>query len=351
ATLRECASSIEASVGDLAYDLKRISEKLVYIKDIYAQRDIKNVMEDGHLSYPRIDDKWETKSTGMELEFCNVNFKYPDTDRLVLKDISFKIKSGQMVAIVGTNGSGKSTAINLFNRIYDTTEGEILIDGLPIKSYRANDVRSAMAILRQKHFSYPLSLGVNVALGCPDQYDTVTDEEIHEALEEGGADAFIKKLPKGVNTVLSPVRLSSLNIEGEENEELNAMIKENEKHTDVSGGESQRLAASRTFMRLKKGDIRFIAADEPTSALDAEGEMAFFERLRAQRGKKTVVFITHRFGHLTKYADLILVLKDGCLVESGTHDELVAKDGEYNKLYQVQAQSFTSDNDQPEEEE
>ncbi|KLO19087.1 P-loop containing nucleoside triphosphate hydrolase protein [Schizopora paradoxa] len=299
-------------------------------------------MEDGHLSYPRVDDKWETESNGMELEFCNVGFKYPDTDRWVLKDVSFKIKLGQMVALVGVNGSGKSTAINLFNQIYDTTEGEILIDGLPIKSYRAKDVRSAMAILRQKHYSYPLSLGVNIALGCPDQHDTVTDEEIHEALEEGGADAFIKKLPEGVNTVLSPVRLSCFKDNGEENEELNEMVREKMKHTDVSGGESQRLAASRTFMRLKKGDIRFIAADEPTSALDAEGEMAFFERLKAQHGKKTVVFITHRFGHLTKYADLILVLKDGCLVESGSHDELVSNHGEYNKLYQAQAQAFLS---------
>jgi len=246
-----------------------------------------------------------------------------------------------MVVIVGINGSGKSSAIKLFNRLYDPTEGEILVDGLPLSSYKLKDVRRAMAILRQDHTSYPLSLRLNVALGCPDREEP-TDEELAQALHAGGADTFVEKLPRKLDTVLDPVKLSSLRSHGETVEEIKKMVDEREKVTDVSGGESQRLAASRTFMRLGGGGIRFLAADEPTSALDPEGEYELFSRLKEQRGGKTVVFITHRFGNLTKYADSILVLKDGRLVESGNHTELIAKDGEYKRLHDVQAQAFLS---------
>lgn len=147
-----------------------------------------------------------------------------------------------MVVIVGVNGSGKSSAIKLFNRLYDPTDGEILVDGLPLSSYKLKDIRRAMAILRQDHTSYPLSLRLNVALGCPD-LEHPTDEDLAKALRAGGADAFVEKLPRKLDTVLDPVKISTLHIRGETVEELKKMVDEREKTTDVSGGESQRLAA------------------------------------------------------------------------------------------------------------
>jgi len=296
-------------------------------------------MTDGDVSYPQDDNLNESKATGMELEFRNVCFKYPGTSKSVLEDISFKIKQGQMVVIVGVNGSGKSSTIKLFNRLYDPTEGEVLVDGLPLSSYKLKDVRRAMAILRQDHTSYPLSLRLNVALGCPD-HEVPTEEELQKALQAGGAESFVEKLPKKLDTVLNPVKMAKLRSKGDTAEEIKKVVEEREKVTNVSGGESQRLAAARTFMRLGGGGIRFLAVDEPTSALDPEGEYELFSKLREQGGGKTVVFITHRFGHLTKYADLILVLKDGRLVENGSHKELLEKDGEYKRLHDIQAQAF-----------
>ena len=152
-----------------------------------------------------------------------------------------------MVAIVGVNGSGKSTATKLFNRLYDVTEGQILIDGLPIALYKAKEVRRAIAILRQEHSKYPLNLRLNVALGSPDQIETI-DEEIHQALEAGGANAFIEKLPRGLDTIVSPLMGQSglcqrggFELEYELIDQLKMMQKDQD--LSLSGGESQRLAA------------------------------------------------------------------------------------------------------------
>lgn len=146
------------------------------------------------------------------------------------------------MVIVGVNGSGKSSIVKLFNRLYDPTEGEILVDGLPLASYKIKDIRRAMAILRQDHEIYPLSLRLNVALGCPDR-EVVTDEEVQAALEAGGANTFIEKLPKKVDTILHPANLSYVHFQGDVIEEMNDMVAEMVSFTDVSGGESQRLAA------------------------------------------------------------------------------------------------------------
>ncbi|KLO19110.1 P-loop containing nucleoside triphosphate hydrolase protein [Schizopora paradoxa] len=339
--LQQSASAVRDVVYILCFGLNPLGETLIELRDIYARFDIENLMKDGDEPYPRVDGKNELKSKGMEIEFRNVFFKYPGTSKMVLEDISFKIKPGQMVVIVGANGSGKSSTFKLFNRIYDPTEGEVLVDGLPLSSYKLKDVRRAMAILRQDHTPYPLSLRMNIALGSPDN-ENPSEEELIKALQAGGADRFIEKLPKKLDTVLDPVQLSWLNLNGESNDVLKKMVADKEKVTDVSGGESQRLAAARTFMRLGGSGIRLLAADEPTSALDPEGEYELFSRLKEQRGGKTVIFITHRFGHLTKYADMILVLKDGRLVESGNHTELLAKGGEYRRLHDVQARAFIS---------
>ncbi|KAF8177195.1 P-loop containing nucleoside triphosphate hydrolase protein, partial [Pholiota molesta] len=122
---------------------------------------------------------------------------------------------------------------------------------------------------------------------------------------------------------------------------LYAELEKLEKSIDISGGEKQRIVASRSFMRFKSGKVKFVAVDEPSSALDAEGELQLFKRLLDVREGKTMVFVTHRFGHLTKYADMIICMKDGSIVETGSHEHLISAKGEYAKLYNIQASAFS----------
>ena len=174
----------------------------------------------------------------------DVTFRYPGSSTNALNNVSFVIKPGQLVAIVGVNGSGKSSITNLFNRLYDPTEGEILIDGFPLQSYRRAEVRRAMAILRQSHILYPLSLRENISLGLPDR--RCSEQDLDIALKDGGADKLVEKFSDGIDTVLSPIStiFSSFTIDKED--PIYASLKaidDSEIEKDVSGGESQRLAA------------------------------------------------------------------------------------------------------------
>lgn len=172
-----------------------------------------------------------------EQAYRNVSFTYPGTTKRALNGVSFVIKPGQLVAIVGVNGSGKSTITNLINRLYDPEDGEVLVDNIPIKQSKLSDVRRAMAILRQDHMLYPLGIRENIALGLPDQ--DVSDEQIEDALRDGGAHGFVQKLPYKMDTNLRPVvvkEMSSASLEQE-------LGLQKEIWTNLSGGENQRLAA------------------------------------------------------------------------------------------------------------
>lgn len=175
------------------------------------------------------------------MSYRNVSFVYPDASKYALRSISFGIRPGQVVVIVGVNGSGKSSVIKLLNRLYDPTEGEILLDGLPLQSYRLADVRRCTSVLRQDHSPYPLSLRENVALGLP-RY-AATDEEIYAAIRQGCAQQFVEKLDHGLSTTLAPVKTAMMWTVGEEDTGLKAIIDDKEKRTELSGGETQRLSA------------------------------------------------------------------------------------------------------------
>ncbi|KAL5533591.1 hypothetical protein ACEPAG_51 [Sanghuangporus baumii] len=315
-----------------------IHHHLLIIQRLYSLDGIRSHLKDGDVPYP-LDSGGN--QLGAQIEFRNVSFRYPGSDKNVLEEISFTIRQGQIVVIVGVNGSGKSSTIKLLNRLYDPSLGEILLDGLPLSSYNLSDLRRSMTVLRQNHPVFPLSIRQNIALGSVDK--DMSDEEVQEALRQGGAETFVRKLKQGLETVLDPIKTITIHTVGAEDPELKAAVDDIETRTDISGGESQRLAASRTFSRLMNGNTRLLVVDEPTSALDPEGEYELFTRLREHSKGKTAIFVTHRFGHLTKHADLILCLKDGRLVEQGNHDELLYLNGEYKKLYDVQARAFVTD--------
>ncbi|KAJ6556425.1 P-loop containing nucleoside triphosphate hydrolase protein [Mycena capillaripes] len=337
AILQQHAQALRTTLLGLVYEIAEVSDCVTNVQNLYKIEDVRNKVLDGEEAYPN-----STLSTdkGMSFELKNVSFSYPggkSKDNAV-RNVTLKIPAGNLVVIVGANGSGKSTIIKLLNRLYDVDSGEILVDGIPIKNYRLSDLRKVQAVLSQDLRLYPLSLAENIGLGNPDRFDNM--EMILEAAEAGGASEVIEKLENGVQTTLNPVQTAWSN-QTDKYKKLQTILEKLEQEAKVSGGEKQRLVAARTFMRYLSGKIRFAVADEPSSAMDPKAEHRLFQRLRESGDGKTMIFVTHRFGHLTKHADLIICMRDGEAVETGTHKELLARGGEYAELYNVQAQAFS----------
>ncbi|KAF8903459.1 P-loop containing nucleoside triphosphate hydrolase protein, partial [Gymnopilus junonius] len=352
AMLQQSSISLKYSLAVVLHTSQRFRKSVTSVKSIYASSVVVNSITVGDTPYPRVDEKSEESngSKGMGFELRNVSFSYPGTQATVpaLKDISLIIKPGQLVVIVGANGSGKSTLIRILSRLYDPSSGQVLIDGLPSSSYRIDDLHTATTLLSQDNLIYPLSLGENIGLGYPECIDA--EELIREAAEKGGALQVVQKLKDGMNTELDPViEMISTGMYGNKNHPLYVEMEKMRKPIDISGGEKQRIVAARSFMRFKSGKVKFVAVDEPSSALDAEGELELFKNLLAVREGKTMVFVTHRFGHLTRHASLILhvllvlfrCMKEGNIVERGSHAELMQKRGEYANLYEIQAGAFS----------
>ncbi|KAF7355898.1 P-loop containing nucleoside triphosphate hydrolase protein [Mycena venus] len=309
AILQQYSSSLNYSLQMLFWDFSQVGKCFTDIKMLYETANIKNQIVDGDVEYPRPEAEFEA-SKGMEIELRNVSFAYPGdkSKEAALRDISFRIPAGSLVVIVGANGSGKSTIIKLLTRM--TTS------------------------------STPLTLAENIGLGYADRVGDL--EMIMEAARDGGAAELLDKFKDGAQTMLDPVTTAfGYQLDDEKHKTLKGVLTKLEKTTEVSGGEKQRLVASRTFMRFRTKRIKLLSVDEPSSALDPRGEFELFERLRQTGEGKTMIFVTHRFGHLTKYADVIICMKEGKVSELGTHKDLMARDGEYASLYNVQAQAFT----------
>ncbi len=250
-----------------------------------------------------------------EIRFCNVTFRYPGSDRPVLKDYNLTLPAGQIVAIVGDNGAGKSTLIKLLCRFYDPESGSIEIDGIDIREFVVDDLRRAIAVLFQSPLPYYVTAGQNIALG---ELSATTDEaEIEAAAKGAGIHDKIASLPQGYNSVLGKLFPNG---------------------TDLSGGQWQRLALARAFFRR----AQMIILDEPTSAIDPWAEFDWLERFRALANGRTAIVITHRFT-LSMRADIIHVMRDGQIVESGNHEQLIAQGGLYAESWKTQMDAGKSE--------
>jgi ATP-binding cassette subfamily B protein len=237
------------------------------------------------------------------IRFDKVTFRYPESDINVLENLSFEVKPGQTVALVGRSGSGKTTISKLILGLYPTTDGKVLIDGQDINSILLRSLRSQIGVVDQDTFLFGGTIRENIAIGQP----SATLEEIIEAARQAGADLFIKKLPMGYETQIG---------------EGGGML---------SGGQRQRIAIARALL----GNPQLLVFDEATSHLDAESERIIQNNLTNIRKNRTTIIIAHRLSTVRK-ADLILVLDKGVLVEQGTHEELMAKRGQYFYLNQQQ---------------
>lgn len=246
------------------------------------------------------------------LEFKNVSFKYPESKRFILKNFNLTIGSGEKVALVGENGAGKSTLIKLVLRFYDATEGEILINGVNIRTVDLKTWHKQIGALFQDFIKYQFTFKENVIYGDVTKRNDLT--AIKEAIEKAGADSYLKDLPKGLDQIVG---------------------KTFEEGVDLSGGQWQKLALARAFFR----DAPILILDEPTSAIDAKAEYEIFQKVGELQKDKTVIIISHRFSTV-RNADRILVLEGGKIIEEGDHKKLMKKDGLYAELFNIQAQGY-----------
>ena len=244
--------------------------------------------------------------------FEGVGFRYPDKETWALRDVSLRIGAGERVALVGENGAGKTTLVKLLARLYDPTEGRILLDGIDLREYDVDELRDVIGVIFQDFVRYDLKVRENIAVG---QIDAIGDQpRIVRASEMSLADSVVANLESGLDHMLGRRFKGGANL---------------------SGGEWQKVGLARAYMR----DAQILILDEPTAALDARAEYQVFERFADLTEGRMAVLISHRFSTV-RMADRIVVLEDGYVTEDGTHDELLIRSGRYAELFTLQAAGY-----------
>ncbi|OSD05596.1 P-loop containing nucleoside triphosphate hydrolase protein [Trametes coccinea BRFM310] len=347
--VREMANTFTWNIYELFMSTESFGDQLETVRKLYEVANVPNKVPDGTVPFP--EDTAQIR-TGFSLEFRNVSFKYPGAENYALRDVSFSVLPGQLCVIVGANGSGKSTILKLVVRLYDPDEGQILIGGHDIRTLKLRDLRQAISVLFQDYTHFPLSIRDNIAIGDPSA--ATNEAHVRLAARLGGAAEFIEKLSDGYDTYLDrPVRdfyagipEGTTTLFGRKVNYGNLRFAGKLKAADsseLSGGQMQRLAVARTFMRSvvpEEPKVGLLLFDEPSASLDPVAEHDLFNRLRELRGNKTMLFSSHRFGNLTRHADVILYMNDSVIVESGTHEQLLKQGAGYANIWNLQAQAF-----------
>ncbi len=294
------------SLREVLQTFAQLYENNLFISNLYEFLDLKRKVAEPQNPQPFPDP------IQAGIEFRNVQFRYPNTSRSLLEGINLTIRAGETIALVGENGAGKTTLIKLLCRLYDPTQGSITVDGIDFKEFATQELRSQIGVVFQDYAHYNLSAGENIGLG---NINVLHDNEaIHHAANLAGANKAITRLPNQYDTILGR--------EFEEGEEL-------------SIGEWQKIAIARAFLRQSQ----IMILDEPSSALDARAEYEVFEQFRKLTQNRTAILISHRLSTV-KLADRIYMLKDGKIVEQGTHPELIQRKGVYAQLFELQSSSY-----------
>ncbi|MBE6060905.1 MAG: ABC transporter ATP-binding protein [Clostridium sulfidigenes] len=298
-------NSVFELIQYLAWSLPEYGDNLAKNKEYLV--DLTNFLklegDEGYLLRPA-----KEVSKLKSLEFRNVSFKYPGTEKYILKDMSFVIEEGRHYAFVGANGAGKTTITKLITGLYEDFEGEILINGKSIKTYRQDQLKAMCSVVYQDFARYCISFRDNILLGDINSFDNL--DNMNKAIETVELQDVVGGLPLGISSNLGKIKNDGV---------------------DLSGGQWQRIAMARGI--VSPASIRIL--DEPTAALDPISESNVYEKFEEISRGQTTIFISHRLGS-TKIADEIFVIGDGAIVESGSYEELMKKNGVYTKMYESQ---------------
>jgi len=246
------------------------------------------------------------------IEFRNVSFSYPGNSRLILDHINFHVHPTERLALIGENGQGKTTIVKLITRLYDPSDGQILLDGVDLREYDLEDLHREMGVIFQDFMRYEMTAAENIAVGRVEELSN--PELLRAAAQKSMADATIARLPRGYDQMLG---------------------RRFENGVDISGGEWQKVALARAYLR----NAQILILDEPTAALDARSEFEVFQRFAELTAGKMALFISHRFSTV-RSADRIIVLENGKIAEEGSHDQLARLGGRYAEMFEMQASSY-----------
>lgn len=313
------------TLGQMAMFILAFRQGMLYIKETFSS--LASLYEDSlfigdtfeflNLRENITTGKPEVKPLPLvtEIEAENLSFSYPGNETPAIDKVSFKIRKGEIIALVGNNGSGKSTIVKLLCRLYDPDNGLIRYDGNDIRNMKPEEYRKMFSVVFQDFMLYNLTAGENIRLGNTDS--SLPEQNIATSASATGIDELIRSLPNGYDTPIGNLFDDS---------------------RELSWGEWQKIAISRALYR----DSPLLVLDEPSSALDADTEHEIFSRFREIVSGRTAIIISHRFTNV-KLADRIIVLKKGSVAETGTHEELMKKHGLYFDMYMKQSSRFTDD--------
>jgi len=308
-TLTFLAGSFQRMQGMLQSMMNRfsrIAEGALYLQDLFDFFRIEPAISSPENSIPF------PVPIRQGITFEEVGFRYPNSERWALRHLSFHLRAGEKLALVGENGAGKTTLVKLLARLYEPTEGRILIDGKDLRDFNLSELRDHIGIIFQDYIRYQMKAGENIAIGRIEELDDLGRIEL--AANKSLADQVVGQLPAGLDQRLGRRFLDGI---------------------ELSGGQWQKIALARAYMR----DAQLLILDEPTSALDARSEHEVFVRFADLIAGRSAVLISHRFSTV-RMADRILVLENGQLLELGTHEELLQLEGKYAELFHLQAQGY-----------
>ena len=311
------------SIGDLTFlagSFRRLRQLLESLLTGFSQVASQALYLDDLYSFFRIQPEIISKPNALPVPspirqgfvFDDVGFRYEGSDRWALRHLSFELRAGEVLALVGENGAGKTTLVKLLARLYDTDEGCITLDGIDLREYDLDDLRANIGVIFQDFVRYHMTAAENIGVGQVE--DMTNRSRIEDAARRGMADQVVAGLERGYDQVIG------------------RRFKEG---VDLSGGQWQKIAIARAYMR----DAQVMILDEPTAALDARSEFEVFERFKELSDDKTAILISHRFSSV-RMADRILVLADGKVEASGTHAELMEQGGRYAELFELQAAGY-----------
>lgn len=296
-------ANLVESVSGIFYSWIEINVKAEYLSYFYDFMEIQNKQYQGTIPTEKRDDN------EFEIEFRDVSFRYPNTENFVLRHVNQKIKIGTKTAVVGKNGAGKTTFIKLLCRLYEPTEGQILLNGVDIRYYDYKDYSRIFSVVFQDFNLFSFSIAQNVA--CDKDFD---EQKVTDCLERAGFGERLKTMPDGIGTNIYQMEDNGV---------------------EISGGEAQKIAIARALYK----DAPFVILDEPTSALDPVAEYEIYQHFDKMVQGKTSIYISHRMSSC-RFCDKILVFDQGQIVEEGNHEELMAGNGLYSKLWNAQAQYY-----------